>query len=140
MVRCLVILNMREADVLGVAVPHNDVEICDFYKLIEDDLPEPKRFKQLLTWCASRALIDKPKPTEASNTIETIAIESARQIQEELIKDFATKSEFSDWWSERDMPISTLPKKPNPRNVRNEAKIKELEAEIQRLVVIIGEE
>jgi kinetochore protein Mis13/DSN1 len=121
-------------DILNIAVPHAEVEICDFYKLIEDDMPEPKRFKQLLTWCASRALIDKPSPANASNTIETITIESARQIQEELIKDFASKSELSDWWSEREIPVSTVPKKPNPRNVKNEDKIRQLEADIARYV------
>ena len=44
----------------NVAVPHAEVEISDFYKLISQDLPEPRRMKQLLTWCATRALPSKP--------------------------------------------------------------------------------
>jgi kinetochore protein Mis13/DSN1 len=65
-------------------------------------------------------------------------LESARQIQEELIKDFASKSEMSDWWSERDQQggeadaKNERPKKPNPRNVRNEGRVRELEEEIMR--------
>jgi len=42
------------------ALPHDEVEIADFYKHIESDgLPEPRRMKQLLTWCGTRALGEK---------------------------------------------------------------------------------
>lgn len=41
------------------AVPHTDVELADFYKHIEQSLPEPRRMKQLLTWCGTRALPEK---------------------------------------------------------------------------------
>lgn len=58
------------------AIPHADVEILDFYKLIENELPEQRRMRQLLTWCATRALLEKPRPTDDMNTMETIAIES----------------------------------------------------------------
>jgi kinetochore protein Mis13/DSN1 len=42
------------------ALPHSEVEVRDFYKYIEQSLPEPRRMKQLLTWCGSRALPAKP--------------------------------------------------------------------------------
>jgi kinetochore protein Mis13/DSN1 len=42
------------------ALPHSEVEVRDFYKYIEQSLPEPRRMKQLLTWCGSRALPEKP--------------------------------------------------------------------------------
>lgn len=42
------------------AVPHAEVETRDFYKHIEQTLPEPRRMKQLLTWCGARALPEKP--------------------------------------------------------------------------------
>ncbi|OCK79386.1 hypothetical protein K432DRAFT_330320, partial [Lepidopterella palustris CBS 459.81] len=42
------------------AVPHAEVETKDFYKHIEQSLPEPRRMKQLLTWCGTRALPEKP--------------------------------------------------------------------------------
>jgi len=41
------------------AVPHAEVETRDFYKHIEQSLPEPRRMKQLLTWCGARALPEK---------------------------------------------------------------------------------
>lgn len=43
-----------------VALPHSEVEVREFYKYIEQSLPEPRRMKQLLTWCGSRALPAKP--------------------------------------------------------------------------------
>ena len=43
------------------ALPHDEVDIADFYKHIESDgLPEPRRMKQLLTWCGTRAMGEKP--------------------------------------------------------------------------------
>ena len=43
------------------ALPHKDVDAAEFFKHIESDLLEEKRMKQLLTWCAERALSEKPK-------------------------------------------------------------------------------
>ena len=42
------------------AMPHNEVESEYFYKHIESELPEPRRMRQLLTWCGTRALAEKP--------------------------------------------------------------------------------
>lgn len=47
------------------ALPHNEVEIPDFYKHIESEgLLEPRRMRQLLTWCATRLLDEKPMGTD----------------------------------------------------------------------------
>ena len=43
----------------SVAVPHNEVDTADFFKHISQDLPEPRRMKQLLTWCGARSLSEK---------------------------------------------------------------------------------
>lgn len=43
------------------AIPHREVNPADFYKHIEaEGLTEPRRMKQLLTWCGERALSEKP--------------------------------------------------------------------------------
>ena len=43
------------------AMPHDEVDSSEFYKHIASDgLSEPRRMKQLLTWCATRALGEKP--------------------------------------------------------------------------------
>lgn len=43
------------------AIPHHEVNPAEFYKHIEaEGLTEPRRMKQLLTWCGERALSQKP--------------------------------------------------------------------------------
>lgn len=111
------------------AVPHAEVETRDFYKHIEQSLPEPRRMKQLLTWCGARALPEKP----SGNVKDINTIMAARAIQQELLDDFASKSEMSDWFSREDTAPSVLIKKPNPQNERNASMLQELEQEIKRL-------
>lgn len=54
-------------------------------------------------------------------------------IQEELLKDFSSNSALSNWFSREDVgPPAVVVKKPNPRNVQNTDKIKELEEQIQK--------
>lgn len=44
------------------AIPHREVDASEFFKHIEaEGLSEPRRMKQLLTWCGERALSEKPK-------------------------------------------------------------------------------
>ncbi len=43
------------------AIPHREVDPAEFYKHIAaDGLSEPRRMRQLLTWCGERALSEKP--------------------------------------------------------------------------------
>lgn len=43
------------------AIPHKEVDPSEFYKHIEAEVQsEPRRMKQLLTWCGERALSEKP--------------------------------------------------------------------------------
>lgn len=43
------------------AIPHREVDAAEFYKHIESEgLTEPRRMKQLLTWCGERSLAEKP--------------------------------------------------------------------------------
>ncbi|KAJ5155081.1 Mtw1 kinetochore complex DSN1 [Penicillium coprophilum] len=115
------------------ALPHREVGTADFYKHIADDgIPEPRRMRQLLIWCATRALGEKP--SGGSNSDDQSARLAARVIQEELLQDFSSNSELSNWLGREDLnPPAVVVKKPNPRNVQNTDKIKELEEHIQKL-------
>ncbi|KAL6250222.1 hypothetical protein RBB50_002523 [Rhinocladiella similis] len=115
------------------ALPHKEVEIPDFYKHIESEgLPEPRRMRQLLTWCATRALDEKPMGTGFE---DSSARSAARVIQEELLKDLSNESKLSDWFTREDEPVQKkpLPERPNPKNIQNMEKIAELEEQIKRL-------
>ncbi|KAE8324487.1 Mis12-Mtw1 protein family-domain-containing protein [Aspergillus sergii] len=111
------------------ALPHDQVDTAEFYKHIASDLPEPRRMRQLLIWCATRAMSDKRGRAEDAS-----ARLAARVIQEELLKDFSTNSQLSNWFEREDVnPPAVVVKKPNPKNIQNADKIKELEEQIQRL-------
>ena len=57
---------------------------------------------------------------------------AARVIQEELLKDFANRSEMSDWFGREDVvPPTIVVKKPNPKNLQNAAKVQELEQQLK---------
>ncbi|KAL5336125.1 Mis12-Mtw1 protein family-domain-containing protein [Aspergillus crustosus] len=114
------------------ALPHMKVETAEFYKHIASDgLPEPRRMRQLLIWCATRAMGDKPSGSRSEDESARLA---ARVIQEELLKEFGGNSELSNWFAREDTsPPTVVVKKPNPKNLQNQAKIKELEEQIQKL-------
>jgi kinetochore protein Mis13/DSN1 len=140
--------------ICSLALPHSEVEITDFYKHIESEgLPEPRRMRQLLTWCATRAMSEHsgasphthPEYDDQSARLagehgsaffecSLLTASTARVIQEELLKDFANRSEMSDWFGREDMqkPEVPLPVRPNPKNEQNATKIAELEAQIRR--------
>ncbi|KAG0153555.1 hypothetical protein PDIDSM_2209 [Penicillium digitatum] len=115
------------------ALPHREVGTADFYKHIADDgIPEPRRMRQLLIWCATRAIGEKP--SGGSNSDDQSARLAARVIQEELLHDFSSNSELSNWLGREDLnPPAVVVKKPNPRNLQNAEKIKELEEHLQKL-------
>ena len=138
----------------NVALPHSEVEVTDFYKHIESEgLPEPRRMRQLLTWCATRAMGHQSGGSPQSHPeyenqsarlagecsllslpVPVLTTGIARVIQEELLKDFANRSEMSDWFGREDAqkPEESLPLRPNPKNAQNTTKIEELEAQIRR--------
>jgi len=128
------------------AIPHHEVETSEFYKHIEaDGLGEPRRMKQLLMWNGERALGEKHshgdpdsaailagKKTHSTDLDLRLRV-AARGIKESLLKDFANKSQFSDWFSREESTIPTkIIKKPNPRNVEIEENLAGLEARIKR--------
>ncbi|KAL3466229.1 Mis12-Mtw1 protein family-domain-containing protein [Aspergillus heterothallicus] len=113
------------------ALPHKQVHTSDFYKHIAaDGLPEPRRMRQLLIWCATRAMGDKPSGSRSEDESARLA---ARVIQEELLKEFSSNSELSNWFGREDTAPTVVVKKVNPKNVQNQDKIKELEEQIQKL-------
>jgi kinetochore protein Mis13/DSN1 len=134
------------------ALPHREVDPSEFYKHISaEGLSEPRRMKQLLIWCGERALSEKPPHgSHGSSAVlggenwsishslsETDRGYVARAIQDQLLKDFGQRSEFSDWFSREEEPQRPVVLKPNPRNIEHDAKIAELEARINRYIATI---
>lgn len=56
------------------ALPHDKVSTAEFYKHIGDEgLPEPRRMRQLLTWCATRAIGEKPSGSRSEDESARLA-------------------------------------------------------------------
>ncbi|KAK4224878.1 Mis12-Mtw1 protein family-domain-containing protein [Podospora fimiseda] len=125
------------------ALPHKTVDPSEFWKYISaEGLSEPRRMKQLLIWCGERALSAKPRGNSAGGSKGNSAVLGARAIQDQILKDFGSVSEFSDWFSREDdesveekkkRPAKPIKLEPNPINVQNDEKIAALEARIARL-------
>ncbi|KAI8648263.1 hypothetical protein NCS55_01495200 [Fusarium keratoplasticum] len=94
------------------AIPHREVNPAEFYKHIEaEGLTEPRRMKQLLIWCSE-----------------------PRAIQDQLRKDFSSRSELSDWFSREDeMSKAPVVLRANPRNMELDEKRDQLEMNVRRL-------
>lgn len=135
------------------ALPHREVDPSEFYKYIAaEGLSEPRRMKQLLIWCGERALSEKPPHgshgssavlggeflyreggiLSMSGIADGYGCFIARAIQDQLLKDFGARSEFSDWFSREEAPKPPVVLQPNPRNIDYDAKIADLEARIER--------
>ncbi|KAI6710142.1 hypothetical protein PZA11_004087 [Diplocarpon coronariae] len=112
------------------AIPHREVETSEFYKYIEaEGLSEPRRMKQLLIWTGERCMGEKPSHGDPNTGL----VLAARLVQESLLKDFANKSELSDWFSREESALTKVVKKPNPRNIELEENLGGLEARVKLL-------
>lgn len=112
------------------AIPHPDVGTEHFYKHISTDegLPEPRRMKQLLTWCGQRAL-----PTRTRrDTANASAILAAEAIQKGLLQDFGSRSDLSDWLLRDENAPRPRALKPNPKNLELDKKRAALQERIKR--------
>lgn len=63
----------NSTNTLLAALPHKEVNAANFYKHIASDLPEPRRMRQLLTWCATRAMGDKPSGSRSDDESARLA-------------------------------------------------------------------
>lgn len=130
------------------ALPHREVGTGEFYKHVEEGLPEPRRMRQVLTWCGERALLEKPGLGSADSgsilggeywrlaswrgaaLLTVVCV--ARAIQDQLLKDFQSKSEFSNWFDREESSPAPVARQPNPRNTEHERKIQQFEEKIKR--------
>ncbi|ORY87037.1 Mis12-Mtw1 protein family-domain-containing protein [Protomyces lactucae-debilis] len=123
--------------------PHPDVTPADFYKHIGVEMPDPIRMKQLLGWCARRALEESKTPTSTKQTDSALQIELiARTIEEEVLRDLADGKITTSWYGrpqeEEEARLAgvgptTRRKLPHPQNVANAKKLAEMEARLAKL-------
>ncbi|CAZ85911.1 unnamed protein product [Tuber melanosporum] len=125
------VVGMTARIIFPSLAPHAEVETEEFYKHIADELLEPQRMKQLLSWCGKRALSHQTSPAAAG--VDGNARAVARIIEEEVLKDLLSNAELSSWFNRDDSQAPPEVKKPNPRNLDNLAKVEECEANLKKL-------
>lgn len=124
-----------------VAVPHSAVSPQEFYKHLDSSMPEPHRMKQLLLWSLKRVM---EKQEETFNQIKVdpkisvedkTAINVARFIQEEIVRDVAEGRINTSWWNRpEDSNFAEIVKKPNVQNVTNLKNYKAFENRYEELL------
>jgi kinetochore protein Mis13/DSN1 len=140
---------------LTIALPHPDVAHEDFHKHIKADFPEPVRMKQLLAWCARRALDEqkaKYASTESANAAAIgiymmVKADSARVIGEEVLRDLIENRISTSWYHRQVLSVSTsdkqesqdgvsvtsVKKRLHPQNLENLRKIQLCQERLERL-------
>lgn len=112
-----------------IALPHPSISHESFFKHISEDLPEPLRMKQLLVWCAKRAL-DEQKTNGSGKDARAISL--ARMIEEEILSDLIENKLSASWYHRKENDV-LVKLRPHPRNIENQKKIKEFEERLSKL-------
>ncbi|CAH2355881.1 hypothetical protein CLIB1423_37S00276 [[Candida] railenensis] len=131
-------------------VPHDTIPPSDYYKLLDNSLPEPHRMRQLLIWCFKKKLDQEDKEKNVTTSVEDkTSINIAKVIKEEIMTDLVNGDIETSWYNKenksyRDNAISKNKTKndkgnkllPNPLNVKTleniqiyQQKLKELQTE-----------
>ncbi|ORX63489.1 hypothetical protein K493DRAFT_13727 [Basidiobolus meristosporus CBS 931.73] len=113
-----------------VALPHPSIRTEELYRHISPEMPDPIRMKQLLIWCARRAM-DSQKDRG-----DTEAFNIAKTIQENLISMLIKNEVNTSWYHRKGDDASkehSLLKLEHPQNLDNMKKKKEYAEQIARL-------
>lgn len=124
-----------------VAVPHSAVNPKEFYKHLDADMPEPHRMKQLLLWSLKRVMETQEEAFNQVKVNPTVSVEDktainvARFIQEEIVRDVAEGRINTSWWNRpENSDLTETVKKPNVQNVTNQRNFEAFEKRYNELL------
>ncbi|KAH3678525.1 hypothetical protein WICMUC_001542 [Wickerhamomyces mucosus] len=126
------------------AIPHDRIPTNEFYKHIDQSLPDPHKMRQLLTWCSKRMIDeDKNRHIKKKNRLsneELTALNIAKVIKEEIVKDLSDGKIKISWWNEgEDEKENSLKDNterallPNERNIKNLQALDDLKRRLENL-------
>jgi kinetochore protein Mis13/DSN1 len=112
-------------------IPHPDIVSNVFYTLIDADVSEPLRMRQLLLWCALKTAETFPFQPNG------FADEKVMAIQDKIIQALTTKTLNTSWYHRpvfffNKEIVETRPKQPHPNNIENKKKIEIFENQLKR--------
>lgn len=113
-------------------LPHDGVNPDDYYKLLNSDLPEPQRMRQLLVWTMRKRLQEEEQRT--TNDDQTV-VNIAKVIKDEVLQQLVLGEINVNWYNRGDdsddIPEITLP---NPLNIQNEKNLATFKNKLQDLI------
>lgn len=77
------------------AKPHSEVPEAEYYKVLDPDMPEPSRMRQLLVWCFRKKLERDGDTGSGSDTARGIS----KIINQELLADLVDGDISTSWYS-----------------------------------------
>lgn len=119
-----------------VGIPHDDVTPQDYYKLLDNSLPEPHRMKQLLIWCFHKKIQDNAN-VKISTPDERTVVNIAKVIQDEVLQDLRDGNINTSWYNQPEVPnVVTASKEivlPNPLNIAAKENIQKYSKQLAKL-------
>lgn len=120
------------------AVPHADVPVEDFYKHLDNDVPDPHKMRSLLIWCGKKLLSQDKLKTGKRNNDEITLFNILKVIKEEIVRDLVEGRINTSWYNREESveaPVSKAKVKilPNVQNLTNQSNIKLLKARLEQL-------
>lgn len=115
-----------------IAEPHSSIPIEEFYKHFDQELPDPRKLRQLLVWCCKRIDFGDSKK-------EQQLVNRANRIKDRFIENLVNGDvEISLWSKESDTNatssnIEPIIVKPNDANVKNAQIYSELKTKLDKL-------
>lgn len=121
-----------------MGVPHDDIPVSDYYKLLDSSLPEPHRMRQLLIWCFKKRLDQEEQAMRQANAkpsstpvADKSVVYIAKVIKEEVLRDLIGGHIETSWYNRphRDGPgvgaesSHTVKLHPNPLNVATQTNL-----------------
>lgn len=79
------------------AKPHSEVPEAEYYKVLDPDMPEPSRMRQLLVWCFRKKL--ERDGDAADSSVSDTARGISKIINQELLADLVNGDISTSWYS-----------------------------------------
>ncbi|KAJ3238884.1 hypothetical protein HDU78_003294 [Chytriomyces hyalinus] len=119
---------------LTTELPHPSVPTDDFFRLVDRDLSEPMRMRQILIWCAKRIKSERLTSNDPCLTDPKVL-----KMYDRVISGLVNRSIDTSWYSQSantEDSSNHVNKilKPHPENVKNLAKKAELDLELKELL------
>ncbi|EEQ37313.1 putative kinetochore protein [Clavispora lusitaniae] len=120
--------------------PHSEVPESEYYKMLDSDMPEPSRMRQLLVWCFRKKLESDNDGEGGSDGVSDTARGISKIIKQELLDDLVDGAISTSWYSRGQQSDTEVSGKriirPNPLNESNKEsmeiftrKLRQLEGE-----------